>query len=322
MGEFSDEDINRALLHVYKKNQQEQQKQKSKTDEERRKRAHKEAEEYFFARKVAEPANVKSIFRIKPTMALEEKLIEQYVRFPLADPRQYTVVMEGKPFVALISMDNGLQYRAAITRLMYIEWPEGVKENWKPLSIKLLQDRQIEKPTIHADKMEYALFLWPVHKDGKIDENDNIDVRWNMQDDIAILQEKEGKDSGDGITTVGCVHLSGTGVCTGSFQLLNHPYWGMREKYPRHFHRLFSEIQKAYDRARVQGTLGKAIYTLLDPSKPPRGKGCTIPILPTDRRIWFDIPEIKVVNPNQPLRLIHHPSKPLPKRIQIDKPYE
>ena len=273
------------------------------------------AEAYFFARKIVEPANVKSIFRIKPAPELEEKLIEEFVSFPLADPTQYTVAIEGTPFVALVNMDNGLQYRAAMTRLMYIKWPKGTEQSWKSSSVKLLTDKQTEKPTLLADKIDYALFLWPIHKDGKINEHDSIDVRWDIHDDIATLQEKEGKDSGDGITTVGGVHLSGTGVCTGAFELLNDAY-GMRETYPRHFHKLFSEIQKAYDRARMHGTLGKAIYALLDPAKPPCGLGYTIPLFPNEVRRYFEIPEIKIVNPNQPLKIVH--KKPIPKRLIIN----
>ena len=273
------------------------------------------AEKYFFALKVKQPATVKSIFRIKPDADLEKNLVEQFVKFPLADPTRYTVVIEGKPFVALVSMDNDLQYRAAMTRLMYIEWPKGSEQNTQLFKQKLLGNNP-ERPVVCADKIDYALFLWPIHKDGRVNEHDSIDVRWDVHDDIATLQEKEGKDSGNGITTVGGVHLSGTGVCSGSFELLNDAY-GMREKYPRHFHQMFSEIQKAYDRAREQKTLGKTIYSLIDPAKPPRGVGWTIPIFPNEARCYFEIPEIKIVNPNQPLQIIH--KKPTPKRLTIHK---
>ena len=278
----------------------------------------KRTEEYFFALKITQPAQVKSIFRIKPNSDLEERLVADFIKNPLADPTKFTLVMEGKPFVALVSMDNGLQYRAAMTRLMYIEWPKNSVKNPKEIMQKLLGDKN-DQPTIHADSIEYALFLWPIHKNNKIDETDFIDVRWREQDEIATLREKEGKDVGDGIHTVGGIHLSGTAVCGGSFRLLND-MWGMRSKYPRHFHQLFGAIQKHYDRARQQNSLGKAIYTLFDPIKPSKGIGWTIPILPSERRIYFEIPAVKVINPNQPLRVIHKRPVPIPQRIKIDAP--
>ena len=277
-----------------------------------------QAEEYFFALKVAQPANVKSIFRLKPNPNLEEKVIGDFIKRPNADPTKYTMAMEGKPFIAVVSMDNGLQYRAAMTRLMYIEWPQGSAHNTQITKQKLLGNNH-NRPTVYADKIHYALLLWPVHKNGRVDENDFIDVRWSERDNIITLQEKEGKDSGDGIRSVDGIHLEGTAICSGSFILLND-IWGMREKYPRHFHRLFGEVQKVYDRAREQNSLGKTIYTLFEPNKPARGFGWTIPILPSDRRIYFKIPEIKIVNLNQPLKIVDRKSVPLPHRIKIDPP--
>ncbi|MDY6407445.1 MAG: hypothetical protein SPL08_01900, partial [Pseudomonadota bacterium] len=160
---------------------------------------------------------------------------------------------------------------------------------------------------------------WPLHEKGNVDENDCIDVRWNEKDDITTLIEKEGKDAGDGIHTIGGIHLGGTALCTGSFILLNSRY-GMREKYPRHFHQLFGAVQKAYDFARQQNSLGKTIYTLFDSNKPARGKGWTIQILPTEKRSYFEIPEVKVINPNQPLRIMHRRPTVLPQRIKIVSP--
>ena len=297
-----------------------------KEQDEKRKRESAEkakcAEEYFFAMKVAKPAKVKNIFRLHPEQNLEEKLVDHFVGHPLANPCEFTTAMEGKPFVALVSMDNGLKYRAAMTRLMYIHWPKGTAQNMSPATMKLLLNQQGEnpqRPTIYADKIEYALLLWPLHKEGRVDETDFIDVRWDTKDDIVTFQEKEGEDAGDGIHTKGAVRLGGTAVCLGSFMLLNNE-WGIREKYPRHFHHLFGEVQQAYDRARGHQTLGKTIFTLFDPAKPARGVGWTIPILPSEKRIYFEIPEVKVVNPNQPFRLAHKKATLLPRRIQIDCP--
>lgn len=317
-----DENLFKSVEESVKKNiadfHNEQNEKKKQAQAEQAKRA----EEYFFALKVAGPAKVKSIFRLKPTPDLEEKLVKNFVEHPLANPCEFTVAMEGKPFVALVSMDNGLKYRAAMTRIMYIRWPKGADRLPTPITTKLLSDKQGEnpqRPTIYADKAEYALSLWPLHKGGRVDENDCIDVRWNTNDDIVNFQEKEGKLSPDGITTVGGARLGGTALCCGSFQLLNDPFLGMRTKYPRHFHHIFGKVQQAYDFAQEHRTLGKAVFTLFDPIKPARGRGWTIPILPSDRRVYFDIPEIKIVNLNQPLRLMHKKTSLLPQRIQIDR---
>ena len=280
------------------------------------------AEEYYFARKVAQPAEVKSFFRLKPDSDLEEKLVNLFVGLPVADPREWTMVMEGKPFVALVAMDNGLKYRAAMTRMMGIHWPKGAPDQISPTQVKLLLDKQASSPNlpvIHADKMEYVLFLWPVRKDGRVNESEYLEVRWGVRDRIATLQETEGKTASDGISTTGGVQLRGTALCPGAFSWLNDDILGMRTHYPRHFHRLFAEVQKAYDFARTQKTLGKAIYAVLDPTKSPRGKGCEISLFPTGGRHWFDIPEIQVVNPNQPLRLIHQRQKPVPQRLALDR---
>jgi len=313
-----DDNLLEAVEKSLEKNIRDFQKEQSERKERIAAEQAKRAEEYFFALKIAQPAQVKSIFRLKPDPDLEEKLIANFIQYPHADPREYTMAMEGKPFVALVSMDNGLQYRAAITRLMYIKWPKESVQNPLGMKQKLLGNG-FDRPTVYADQIDYALFLWPIHKNGQVDENDYIDVRWNEREDITTLVEKEGKDAGDGIRTIGGVHLTGTGVCDGSFRLLND-MWGMREKYPRHFHQLFGKIQKAYDFARQKNTLGKTIFTLFDPMKPARGVGCTIPILPTDQRIYFEIPEVRVVNPNQPLRIVHKRPTPHPKRIKIDLP--
>ena len=296
-------------------------KEQNETKKQEAEKKAKEAEAYFFALKITQPAQVKNILRIKPNPDLEEKLIKKFIAYPLADPTKYTMVMEGRPFVAVIEMDNGLKYRAAMTRLIHIKWPKDISQ--MPIANqKLLTDKQMEcsdRPTIYADQIEYALLLWPIHKGNKIKDHDHIDVRWNENQDIVTLQEKEGKDAGDGIHTVGGIHLSGTAVCTGSFRLLNS-LWGIREKYPRHFHQLFGAIQKAYDFAHQKKSLGKAIYALLDKNKPARGFGWTIPILPAERGYYFEVPEIKVVNPNQPLKIVHKKTVPTPQRIKIDIP--
>lgn len=310
------ESVEKSLKQNINDFQKKQKEKKKQIDAEQAKRA----EEYFFAMKIAQRAKVKSIFRLKPNPELEEKLIDDFIKYPLANPTQYTLAMEGKPFVVLVSMDNGIKYRAAMTRLIYIEWPKESIQNQQIMKQKLLGNN-LNKPTIYADKIEYALLLWPLHKNAKVDENDFIDVRWHENDDIINFQEKEGKDTGDGIYTVGGTHLGGTSVCTGSFELLNGIY-GLREKYPRHFHQLFGAVQKSYDFARQQNSLGKVIYTLLDPTKPARGRGWTIPILPTEKRIYFEVPEVKVVNPNQPLRIIHKQPTLQPQRIKIDPPIQ
>ena len=317
---MDDDDLFKSIEKSLKQNisdfQKEQKEKKKQADAERAKRA----EEYFFAIKVAQPAQVKSIFRLKPNPELEEKLIGDFIKYPLANPTQYTLAMEGKPFVALVSMDNGIKYRAAMTRLMYIEWPKGSIQNPQVMKQKLLGNNP-NRPTIYADKIEYALLLWPLHKGAKVDENDFIDVRWHENDDIVNFQEKEGKDAEDGVHTIGGIRLGGTSVCTGSFELLNDVY-GFREKYPRHFHQLFGAVQKSYDFARQQNSLGKAIYTLFDPTKPIRGIGWTIPILPFEQRTYFEIPEVKVVNPNQPLQIIHKKTVPSFRRIKVGAPVQ
>ena len=314
MTDFTEDTVSQALMQLYQDNKRQSQEQRKKLLKEIRENKRKETEEILFAKKVIEPAKVKNVFRLKPNATLENDLINHFMGTPLADPSKYTLAMEGKPFIALISMNNGLKYRAAMTRLMYIEWPTGAIHPPQIYQQKLLGNSH-PRPTIHADKINYALLLWPIHKDGKIYPHDYIDVRWDINDDIATLREKEGKTATDGIHTTGGVYLSGTAVCTGSFKLLNNG--GIRQKYPSHFHQMFAEIQKNYDRSSEKKTLGKSVYSLFDPQNSIKRKICIL----TDsmKRIPVEIPSLKIINPNQPLKIIYKASSSRSNHLAINK---
>lgn len=319
MIDMLEDDLNNALIQVYNtnKNQQQNRQQKtySKEDQEKaRKRAFDEAETDFLARKIYEPCNVKEIRSFSLPQKQEQLLINEFMNSLCADhPAEHTLAMEGNPFTALIQMENGLVYMAVISQIMPIYWPGGVEAEIKRQMAKMsdglitFKDKNVnDRPTVLSDLRQYHAQLYPMHLDKDIRQFDYLGLWWQPTTDITNPAQKP--------SLLWCPSGAFRYLCNDGIDHL------FIESLPPHIHQLLGQIQKVYDQARAEKKIGKPIYARFDPNKPPRGKGWTIPLGPFEKREYFNIPALKIINPNRknPLQIIDR--RPLPQRISINKP--
>ena len=319
MADFSKDDISLALTKLYNQNKNQQQSHQQKTfskedREQKRKDTFREAETMFLARKVWEPCTVKEIHSLSLNQKQEQLLINEFMdALSGHHPAEHTLALEGKPFTILVQMENGLVYMAAISQIMPIYWPGGVEGEIKRQMAKMsdglitFKDQNVNnQPTILSDLRQYHAQLYPMHLDKDIRQFDYLGVSWSHKEDITDHTQKPG------------LHWWPDGV----FRYLCNDPWDhlFIESLPPHIHKLLGQVQKVYDQARAERKIGKPIYAHFDPDKPPRGRGWTIPIDPWEKREYFDVPALKIMNPNQPLQIINARPTPLAKRIAINKP--
>ena len=81
MGNSMDGDLLNEVEKSLRKNVEDFQKQQGEKEKRSCAGKTKQAEEYFFALKVAQPAQVKHIFRLKPNSDLEEKTIADFIKY-------------------------------------------------------------------------------------------------------------------------------------------------------------------------------------------------------------------------------------------------
>lgn len=313
MTSFSDQDISQALIQIYKENTQNQSQQKKsnpKDDDARRKRAYQEAETDFLARKIWEPCNVKEIQPFALNEKQKQLLINSFMEELCSDnPATHTSAMEGNPFAVLVQMENGLVYMAAVNQVMPIHWPSGIEGEIKRQVTKFsnglitFNDQKPNNiPTILSDLRQYHVQLYPMHLDKDIRQFDYLGVWWKTTTDITDPSKKPGL----------------LWWPSGAFRYLCND--GIDdifiESLPPHIHKLLGQVQKVYDQARAEKKIGKPIHARFDPNKPPRGRGWTITIFPWEKREYFNIPALKIINPNQknPLQIIHHPVRKITKQ--------
>lgn len=318
MVNISENDLNNALIRLYKKNKDQRQNHQQKTfskeeQEQKRKKAFEEAETEFLAHKVWEPCNVKEIYPLTLNQKQEQLLIDDFMNSLCADnPAEHTLAMEGKPFTALVQMENGLVYMAVISQIMPIYWPGGVEAEIKRQMAKMsdglitFKDQNVNNhPTVLSDLRQYHAQLYPMHLDKDIRQFDYLGLWWRPAADITDSTKKP--------SLLWCPSGAFRYLCNDGIDHL------FIESLPPHIHKLLGEIQKVYDQARAEKKIGKPIYARFDPNKPPRGRGWTIPIDPFEKREYFNIPALKIINPNRknPLQIIDQ--KLMPKRIVIAK---
>ena len=318
MAGLEEDDINRILMQVYHQNKQQQKSdtksQQKQSDDERRKRAYQNAETKFLAQKVAEPCAVKEIRPFTLTKEQEDLIIPEFIGFTYGYlPSDHTMAMEGRPYAVLIQMENNLVYMGVISQVMHIRWPGGLQgeiyRRMEKASDGLLHFKDNTKdarPIILADTRDYCAQLYPMHLDKDIRQYDCLGVYWNPKDDISNSKTKTGK------------HYPAGGK---SFQYLTDNIDGLFiDEIPPHILQVLCQLQKVYDKAKSENKIGKPIYTRLDPNKPVAGRGWTIPIDPWAKREYFDIPGLKIINPNRksPLKIIN--KKTHSKRIASHTP--
>ncbi len=246
--------------------------------------------------KIKESSKIKYILPLKNNETQEEELIEDFLIMPHANPNRYTVAMEGKPFSMLVVMNNGLRYRATMTRLVNLDWNEVLNAQKKleqsPSQGNLELKSQIltNQPIVDLNSFTNAVLLHPLHNMAQTERNDSLDVRWGP--DIDILTAKP-------------TDIMGTAVGRRSFRGLN-TWGGFFIHYPTHMRKLFKSIQNEYEKFRRLGILGHAIYTIFDPTRPPRGT--MRPLGKSDRE--FGIRAIQYINPNRPQRVMGHKNTP------------
>lgn len=250
-------------------------------------------EDTILVEKVKEPSKIKYILPLKNSEIEEQNLIEDFLMIPNAHPNQYTVAMEGRPFSMLVVMNNGLRYRATMTRLVNLDW-ETIPNNQRQLNIgqgnlTLHLQSFPPHPIVDLDSFSNTLLLRPLHHMAETERMDVLEVRWPPDTDILTAQ-----------------HIMGTAIGTRSFVGLN-TLGGFFIQYPPHMRRLFKAIQKEYEKYREFGTLGHAIYTVPDPKLPPRGTGQFL----GKKDGAFAIMNIRYINPNQHIKtIVHHKTAP------------
>ena len=235
----------------------------------------------ILVQKIKEPSKVKYILPLKKSESEEEKLIKGFLMLPYANPHRYTVAMEGRPFCALVVMNNGLRYQATMTRLLNLDWYDVFNEQKKleqnPGYGNVAPQFQAG-PIIDLNSPKHALILHPLHQMARIEDKDMLEVRWAPDVDIANANPFD---------------IMGMAVGLGSFRGLNSSNRFFIH-YPPHMLKLFKAIQKEYEKFRQLGTLGKTIYTVFDPTKPSRGT--MHPLGKADEE--YGIRAIRYVNPN------------------------
>ena len=318
MDNFSEPDLMKALFQLCCENEKagssRKEKANTKNSEEQRKEAFEKAERAHLARKISQPAEVWEIKRFLLTEKQEDMLIREFIGSSHYHSTQCTMAMEGKPLSILVQMDNGLIYMAAMTKTLDVRWPGSVSnETWcqmEKASAGLLQFHEGEKsskPTILADTTQYNLLLYPLHSDKDIHKDDWLKVGWPPDLDIEhYISPKDG---------VGCRVFHGFSLDTSFDPLINMDFLAIID-FPPHMKRLFSKIQKYYDRVSHEKTFGKTIFTRFNPNVPPQAHGHTIPIFPGEKHQYFEIPAVRFVNPNRksPLQVIHRPVHKLTKQ--------
>lgn len=319
MTDFPEKEINQALIQIYQKNKNQQQNHQQKTfskeeQEQKRKEAFEEAETDFLARKIYEPCNVKEIRHLPLSTKQEQLLIDEFMNSLCADhPAEHTLAMEGNPFTVLVQMENGLVYMAAISQIMPIYWPGGIEGEIKRQMAKLsdgliaFKDKNVNNhPTVLSDLRQYHVKLYPMHLDKDIRQFDYLGLWWRPTTDITDPTQKP--------SLLWCPNGAFRYLCNDG---IDHIFI---ESLPPHIHKLLGQVQKVYDQARSEKKIGKPIYARFDPNKPPRGRGWTIPIDPWEKREYFNIPALKIINPNRknPLQIIDR--SPSSQRISTSKP--
>ncbi len=303
------EDISKSLAQIYDRNKKEENTALSTKRVRSKKEIDEEVEEMFLGRLVIQPANIKKISRFPLTEAQEKLIVNDFIGTSHCNPTNCTMAMEGKPLTLLVQMDNGLAYMAAMTRTMHIQWPGGIRnevfqkmENLSDDTIKFLGKTSEQKPLVMADTLQYALYLYPFHRDNDIRQSDFVGVQWKPTVDILNYKPKKEED------LVGKHYKIGQS----SFRYLVDPCFLCIIDFPPHMKKIFSEVQKCYDNALAGKTLGKPIYSKFDLDKPPR-QGWTIPFDFGEKRKRIEIPETKAVNPNwgRPTKVIAHGRGPL-----------
>ena len=261
----------------------------------------------ILVQKVKEPSKVKYILALKNNVTEEENLIEDFLMVPHANPNRYTVAMEGRPFSMLVVMKNGLRYRASMTRLVYLDWKVGLnpqqqlEQNPGQGNLAVRSHILSQNPIVDLNSFTYALLLRPLHQMAKTERNDVLDVRWSPE--VNILTAKP-------------CDIKGTAIGMHSFAELN-TLAGFFVHYPPYMRKLFKAIQSEYEKYRGLGILGQAIYTIPDPTKPPRGTMHPLGRIGEE----YGVMDIRYINPNQRIKtLAHHnisspPSLPRQKEI-------
>ena len=252
------------------------------------------------ADKIIEPANIQEMKRIytTPEEPLEKKTIDRFLHFfyglpqdLLPMPHTNTFAMPGRPMFSQIKMSNGLTYLAAISEIGEISWFKSIEgkvsgfnpAEHTPEEIKQLADKKEIFPTGDLNRNYYKILLYPYHEDGKIKENDFLDI--GLKKD-APLDSKVP------------VQLDGY-LCSGritSFDKLEKRIsigddsFPIGREFPPHFLKLFKKLEEFYEAQRP--TLGQMIYTLFS----PKHIGTITPLSSNVHGVCFHNTE--VVNPN------------------------
>ena len=250
--------------------------------------------------RIIEPARVQEIKRIytTPEAPLERQAIDKFLHFfycmpqnTLPMPHTNTFAMPGRPMFSQIKMSNGLTYLAAISEVGEINWfksIDGKVSGFNPAEhtleeIKQLADKKEIFPTGDLNRNYYKILLYPYHEDGKIREDDFLDIGLKkdapLNSRIPVQLDNRLFDSRMISFNVLKKKVS---VGNGSLPV------GL--EFPPHLLKVFKKLEEFYEAQKP--TLGKMIYTLFS----PKYTGTITPLSSNGHGVRFYNTE--VVNPN------------------------
>ena len=223
-----------------------------------------------------------------------DKFLHFYFGLPkdiLPMPHTNTFAMPGRPLLSQIRMSNGLTYLAAISEVGEINWFKS--QNGKvtgfnpaehtPQEIKYLAEQKEIFPAGDLNRNYYKILLYPYHKDGKIREDDFLDL--GLKKDIPLDSKKpiqlDNRLFSSRITSFDKLEKR---ISCGEDSL------PIGLEFPPHLLKVFKKLEEFYEAQKP--TLGKMIYTLFS----PKYTGSISPLSATSREVPFYNTE--VVNPN------------------------
>lgn len=252
------------------------------------------------ADKIIEPASIQEIKRIytTPEEPLEKKTIDKFLHFfycmpqnTLPMPHTNTFAMPGRPMFSQIKMSNGLTYLAAISEVGEINWFQSIDgkvsgfnpAEHTPEEIKQLADKKEIFPTGDLNRNYYKILLYPYHEDGKIQENDFLDI--GLKKD-APLNSRTPVQLDDRLfdSRMTSFDVLKKRISVGNDSL------PVGLEFPPHLLKVFKKLEEFYEAQKP--TLGQMIYTLFS----QKCVGTISPLSSNTPGIRFY--NTKVVNPN------------------------